>query len=439
MGYLSIDYITVLGKRRKFRQVCGTNFWRQINSAKVINIVKWDLNVKICRLCKKNTVDSAIDFGRQPIVHNLSKAPNKGYENYSFELGNCCTCGFLQLLHPIPPEVLYENYITFSSWKKQPHVPRLINVIQSLFGDDVNHRVLDVGCNDGSFLETLKGYGYKKLFGIEPTIDSSSIAKKKGFNVKQCFFSQETANQLYRKDYFDIVITRHVLEHILNLESFLKGIHDILDPKGILVIEVPDSDWNLRYLDYALWEEHVNYFTLVTLTLLLKNFSFEIVHYEATLFSGRALTVFCKKSNIVSKRILGLGTEETKIQRYITKWPDFKRLLSKFLESLGKPIAMYGCGCRSANFLNLTGTSKYVDFFIDDQKKKQNLFVPGQKELEVKPWMHEEFEDYIFLLGVNTENESKVIKRRKMVYSAFFSVLPPSFNLPDFWNKLIYD
>ena len=151
------------------------------------------------------------------------------------------------------------------------------------------------------------------------------------------------------------------------------------------------------------------------------------------------MTVFCKKSDITSKQVLGLSTEETKIQKYITKWPDFKKLLNRFLESLGKPIAMYGCGCRSANFLNLTGTSKYVDFFIDDQKEKQNLFVAGQKELEVKPWKREEFEDYIFLLGVNTENESTVIKSRKMAYNIFFSVLPPSFNLPDFWNKLIYD
>lgn len=395
--------------------------------------------MKICRLCGRNSVNSAIDFGSQPIVHNLSKAPNESYESYSFQLGHCLACGFLQLLYPISPEVLYENYMTLSSWKNQPHVPRLINVIQSLFGGDVNHNILDIGCNDGSFLEALKACGYKKLFGVEPTSDSFSIAKKKGFNVNQVFFSRETANQLYRKGHFDIVVARHVLEHILDLGSFLRGIHDILDSDGMLIIEVPDSDWNLRYLDYALWEEHVNYFTLTTLTLLLKKNSFEIVHNETTLFSGRAMTVFCRKSSISSKQILGLGAEETRIQRYITKWPDFKKLLNSFFESLSEPVAVYGCGCRSTNFLNLTGTSKYVDCFIDDQKEKQNLFAAGQKKLEVKPWKQEEFEDYIFLLGVNTENEAKVIKRRNLAYRTFFSVLPPSFNLPGFWNKLIYD
>ena len=61
--------------------------------------------MKICRLCEKNSVDSAIDFGNQPIIHNLSKTPNEGYESYSFKLGHCFACGFLQLLHPIPPEL----------------------------------------------------------------------------------------------------------------------------------------------------------------------------------------------------------------------------------------------------------------------------------------------------------------------------------------------
>ena len=50
-------------------------------------------------------------------------------------------------------------------------------------------------------------------------------------------------------------------------------------------------------LDYSLWEEHINYFTLNTLKTLLKKHSFEIIHYETTLYSGKALTVFCKKTS----------------------------------------------------------------------------------------------------------------------------------------------
>ncbi|EMN97180.1 hypothetical protein LEP1GSC110_0051 [Leptospira interrogans serovar Medanensis str. UT053] len=49
------------------------------------------------------------------------------------------------------------------------------------------------------------------------------------------------------------------------MEDFISGINYVLKDDGALVVEIPDSDWNLEYLDYTLWEEHVNYFTIESL------------------------------------------------------------------------------------------------------------------------------------------------------------------------------
>ena len=393
----------------------------------------------ICRLCHRNTVKMEINFGMQPVAHNLTATPNCQQKKFLFQLGCCTNCGLMQLLDPIPPEILYQNYLTMSGWKNQPHVPRLINIIQSLCGYNHKHKILDIGCNDGTFLETLKKYQYESLFGIEPTDDSYKIANSKGLNVVKSFFTQESSTQFYAQNYFDIIITRHVLEHIIDLADFLSGIVNILKPDGMLVIEIPDSDMNLRFLDYALWEEHVNYFTLNTLKRLLRKFQLEVVHSETTLFSGRALTVFCRRSNATSSEIIDLRPESEKVERYFTKWPSFVNCLHEFLNSYKKNVVMYGCGCRSTNFLNLTDSSSYIDCFIDDQTEKQDLFVPGASTLQVEPWNQKKFEDCIFLLGVNTENEYKVIKQKKLNEDSFFSILPPSFNLPSFWNELIFN
>jgi len=392
----------------------------------------------ICRLCENDTVELLIDFGEQPIVHNLLKTCDEKYSKYPFRLGHCATCGFMQIMECIDPNILYQNYFTISSWKNQPHIPRLISVMQSITGLSGNSRILDIGCNDGSFLETLKQQGYENISGIEPTKDASQKALDKGLNVHYGFFGKETATNIFNKNYFDVITTRQVLEHISNLDDFLEGVNFVLKDDGYFVIEIPDSEWNLDYLDYALWEEHVNYFTLATLKQLLRKHSFEVIHHESTLFSGKALIVFCERVKTAKEKIEYNDSDRKKTRNYQSHWELYKNKLYKFLASQNKPIAVYGCGARSSTFVNFTAISKFIDCFIDDQTEKQDLFVPGGL-LRINPWHNSKYEDYIFLLGVNTENEYKVIHNRKLQKENYYSVLPPSRHLIDFWKSMIYD
>ena len=152
----------------------------------------------------------------------------------------------------------------------------------------------------------------------------------------------------------------------------------------MLVIEVPDSDFNLTYFDYALWEEHVNYFTLRSLSNLLAKHAFTVVHYETTLFSGKALTVFCKKNKTGGSADFNnapntLKFELEKISKYARFWSIYREELYCLLNSINDPIAIYGCGARSCNFVNFTGVANLISCFIDDQPEKQGLFVPGSK------------------------------------------------------------
>ena len=98
-----------------------------------------------------------------------------------------------------------------------------------------------------------------------------------------------------------------------------------------------------------------------------------------------------------------------------------------------KHVAVYGCGARSSNFVNFLDL-KNVKFFIDDQKTKQNKFVPGNNLKIVK--YDQKIKLDIILLGVNTENEKKIID--KIPHNIkIYSILPPSIMLPKFWIKLI--
>lgn len=394
-----------------------------------------------CRLCKHDSVSVLIDFGQHPIVHNLLQSPNESVDQYPFRLGCCEHCGFLQLIDPIDPDILYKNYFTISSWKSQPHVSRLIQVIESLSGiNPEDSSIFEIGCNDGSFLLSLQEKGYRKISGIEPTKDASQIAISRGLEIYHSFFGEETASTFYADKKFDLIVIRHVLEHIVNLDDFFSGINLLLKDDGMLVIEIPDGEMNLTYFDYALWEEHVNYFTLQTLSNLLAKHSLSVVHYETTLFSGKALTVFCQKkhghNNITAESQFKFDHDQ--VFNYAKKWNTYREQLQSFLANCQQPIVIYGCGNRSSNFVNFTGIADLINCFVDDQTEKQGLFVPGCK-LKIHKWEELAGSDYTFLLGVNSENEQKVISKRKLTEGHYFSILPPSRYLPTFWENIIYN
>lgn len=142
----------------------------------------------ICRICNKKSSVKILNFGKQPIVHNLQKNKNFNYKKFEFNLGACKECNFLSLMNPINPEILYQNYFTISSWKFQPHTSRLIELMKQILGMNKETKILDIGCNDGSFLEELIDQGMQNIKGVEPTLDAYNLCLKKKLDVENSFF-----------------------------------------------------------------------------------------------------------------------------------------------------------------------------------------------------------------------------------------------------------
>lgn len=386
-----------------------------------------------CRLCQNRGVELLFDFGDQPIAHRLLDRPEEHCRGFPFRVGYCASCGFLQLMDSIPPQELYQNYFTVSAWKNQPHVPRLIQLMEGIFDLNVQSRILEIGCNDGVFLEKLAQLGYSNSLGIEPTRDAYGLAIRRGVNVINRFFGREIADELMDGEGTDLIVSRQVIEHIPDLHEFLDCARDVLRPKGGLVLELPDHSMNYETLDYSFWEEHCNYFTIHTLSALLQMHGFEVVHHESTLFSGKALFVFAQKSSNRRVPAQPRNLDHERAMRYKDMLPVLQRSLRDFLDrESAHGIAMYGAGARSCNFVNLLGLGEYIDVFIDDQPEKQGKYVPGPRCL-IRSYVEDDATRF-FLLGVNCENENKVISRRSL--RSFVSVLPPSRFLPDFWRNL---
>jgi 2-polyprenyl-3-methyl-5-hydroxy-6-metoxy-1,4-benzoquinol methylase len=99
-------------------------------------------------------------------------------------------------------------------------------------GDGV---ILDVGCGNGAFLDTMKQLGWT-THGCDAVPAACEVASRKGHDVRQG--SAEALD--YPDESFDVVYLNHVLEHTFSPRRALAGIWRVLKPGGQVVLGVPN-------------------------------------------------------------------------------------------------------------------------------------------------------------------------------------------------------
>ena len=394
-----------------------------------------------CNLCGSSELLPLIDFGDHPVAKRYLSDRLEMQPTWPIKLYFCKHCGLTQLVDSCPPDVLYENYVTLSSWKFQPHMQHEIDVIKSLEGIGSGAKIIEIGSNDGTFLQQMSLSGFENILGVEPAKDAYDVSMATGINTLQAFLTPDLSLEL-KDQYgeFDVFVSRQNLEHISDLQGVAKSIQTLVKPHGHVLIEVPNFSCNLRCWDYSLWEEHVNYFTLDTLQYFLALAGVELTHQEIFLFSGESIFVIGRKVGDVTYPRDYVRSLHAENIVYANNWPNFRSKVRGFLDAqraAKKTIAVYGAGARVFCLMNFSGIYSYIDLIVDDQPEKQNKFMPGGK-IPIVPSdaLSSESID-ICLLGVNTENEDKVISKHDHWVcngGVFWSLLPPSSCLLPVWE-----
>lgn len=383
----------------------------------------------ICRSCNA-PVEFLLDFGNQPIVNNLQIEPGI-VPKFSVKVGGCSYCGLVQILNPIDPAEFYTNYANSSSVKREPHLEKLIEKVESLLPKSA--KIIDIGCNDGKLLSRLRKSGFNDLHGLEPTKNMSEIAAKAGFRVFNSYLDSAKSEEIVAKTgQFDCVTLRQVLEHIENLPDFGLALRNLLKPKGLLVIEVPDAQSHFDLPDYALWEEHINDFTFESLKYFLQTHGFQVIESYKTQFSGVCLTVLSQLIDSPSIKVEPVNKTSDSFRKWAQSFDLFCQKVQAELQefvSRDLPIALYGVGSRSSFFLNVTKSMSMISFAIDDDLSKQGKYLPGTNILirSRDDGFNRLKENSLILLGVNGENENRLLDQIGLFKNCRFkSILPPS-------------
>lgn len=100
-------------------------------------------------------------------------------------------------------------------------------------------RLLEIGCGTGFFLAEMSRFFHVCGIDISPVALERSRANCPGADIRR--MSAEELD-IFPEGYFDVVVARHVMEHLRDPAGVLVSCGRILRPGGLLLLVVPHTD-----------------------------------------------------------------------------------------------------------------------------------------------------------------------------------------------------
>ena len=117
-------------------------------------------------------------------------------------------------------------------------------------------KILDIGCGGGMLCEPLNRLG-AKITGIDASENNIEVAKlhskEMNLNIEYICCSPENLNM---KDKFDVILNMEVIEHVSNVNLFIKNCSELIQKRGIMFVATINK--NLKsYLFAILGAEYI--------------------------------------------------------------------------------------------------------------------------------------------------------------------------------------
>lgn len=128
-------------------------------------------------------------------------------------------------------------------------------------------KILDNGCGRGEFLHAFSHFGMKAI-GTDAS-DYCKDAKIVDLNKDKLPFPD---------NYFDVVFSKSVIEHIENTEHYMNEMKRVLKKSGVLILMAPD--WESQYKIFYQDPTHIHPYTVKSFERLLNMFEFKNIEAE---------------------------------------------------------------------------------------------------------------------------------------------------------------
>lgn len=342
--------------------------------------------LKKCLCCDGDNLTNVLNLREQPLANSYTKSKLEEEEFFPLGLNYCNDCTHLQLTYAVNPDLLFKNYLYVSGTTK---------TLKQYFEDFVKLvaensvptssagalSVLDIACNDGSQLDAFKRYGYD-TYGIDPAQNLFKLSSK-NHTIACDYLSEESITSL-RKDKFNVIIAQNVFAHNTYPKEFLEICKKHLAKDGRIFIQTSQADM-VKYGQFdTVYHEHISFFNIRSMSRLAERVGLALTNVIRTSVHGTSYVFVFSANKNEDKSAQLIQTEIHQTFSEVEKFSDnaistirkLKADIAKYKQD-GYLIVGYGAAAKGNTILNFGDIQ--LDYIVDDNPLKHNLFTPGTK------------------------------------------------------------
>ncbi len=346
-----------------------------------------------CQVCESTNLYKFLSLGHHPNPDRfLSKEQlNEPETHYPLGVLFCESCKLVQLGYAVDPSALFTEEFIYTSGSSKELVENfssLAEIIINRFELNSNDLVIDIGSNDGTFLENCLLHNIKVL-GIDPS-KAAELSIKKNIPTLMNFFNEKLARNIYGKA--KVITATNVFAHVRELDSFIKGVKLLLDDKGVFVQESGYIKTLIEQTQYdSIYVEHLRYYSLKSLVNLFSKYDMDVFDVDLISTHGGSIRTYtCKRGErpiseniqrvLEEEEAFGLHTREV-YEVFAEKVESNRNELRKILlnlKSQGKRIVGLGAPAKGNTLLNYCKIGKEtMDVLLERGSLKVGKYSPG--------------------------------------------------------------
>lgn len=241
----------------------------------------------------------------------------------------------------------------------------------------------EIGSGSGGVAESMLPH-VGTVYTVDPAVRSAQCGSQQEREARihiNDFFSYNTVKD--RMPLADIIVARHLLEHLPLPADFIRDVLRCLRPGGHLYLETPNVDEILasaRFFD--IFHDHFGYYSLPLLMNRLGALNLEVSQtYEY--FNGQIIGILLKKTEHPVS-----ACHELPVIRY--DGPSVRSRFARRLDAINTRlasavnVAIYGAGAHANCLINHVDTTR-ITRCLDLDEYKQNRFLAGTSIMVCDP------------------------------------------------------
>ena len=343
---------------------------------------------EVCPGCQSHDLTQPHLVPTQPVILNYRFATADAAKNIAradVTLTQCRRCGLIFNKSfdssLVPYDARYEN--------SQCHSPAFLDYLRQnsqrlvVSLNLTGKRILEVGCGKGFFLEMICKEAGGSGTGYDTTYEGPSRLETPSIDFHARYVSAADVTEPY-----DLILCRHVIEHVPEVGSFLEELRAIAVAAGNarIILETPSFEWIQEQGSF--WDvfyEHCNYFGHACLKSLCERAGLEVLSQQTVFGSQYQIIEARPKQKDTASEFNGIQPSAD-LLAYSTAAESAKNNLLLRLDQANarKGWGIWGAGGKGVALVNQLNYPPPL-FVIDSNPAKQGCVIPGSNVPIVSP------------------------------------------------------